>query len=107
MKFILYFLLDSYKVHKNDLMENRWKNLVENRLMELGVGFYFIPPECTSLVQVVDVGVAKSFKDWLRDEWMDWAIELGDGMVDFLPSTCEEVVECINTSLCEVKCECD
>ena len=87
-------ILDSYKVHT--------MNSVERRLQEVGVECYFIPGGCTSVAQPIDVGVGKPFKDRLREKWMDWAIELGEDIVDYPPPSRAQVVGWIDSSLAEI-----
>ncbi len=90
-------LLDNYKVHK--------MVSVEDKLREIGVEAYFIPGRCTSVAQTVDIGVGKPFKDRLRANWMDWAIELSKEIIDFLPQSHEQVIEWIDTSSAEISRE--
>jgi len=54
-------LLDQFKVH--------WTNEVLARLNQLGITPYKIPAGCTGLVQPVDVGIGKPFKDHVRSQW--------------------------------------
>ena len=48
---------------------------VRNKLASMGVSVVKIPEGCTWLVQPVDVGVAKSFRDRCRSKWWQWMIE--------------------------------
>ena len=43
-------------------------------LTNLGVQVVYIPGGCTGLVQPIDVGVCKPFKDRLRGLWWDWLV---------------------------------
>ena len=58
-------MMDNYKAHLT--------KPTRNAMAELGVVFIQLPPNCTSVVQILDVGVNKPFKDyysWQRDQWM-------------------------------------
>lgn len=59
--------LDHFSVHKSAA--------TMARLAEIGVQLELIPAGCTGLVQPVDVGIGKPFKDRIRKTWMDWMIE--------------------------------
>ena len=54
------------------------------------------------MAQPIDVGVGKPFKDRLREKWMDWAIELGEDIVDYPPPSRAQVVGWIDSSLAEI-----
>lgn len=41
-------------------------------LTERNVDLVFVPGGCTALAQPVDVGIAKSFMDGVRDCWVEW-----------------------------------
>ena len=43
-------------------------------LANLGIQLELIPAGTTSLVQPVDVGINKPFKDRLRNEWWKWVV---------------------------------
>jgi hypothetical protein len=62
-------LLDQFKVH--------WTNEVLARLNQLGITPYKIPAGCTGLVQPVDVGIGKPFKDHIRSQWSAWRDDEG------------------------------
>ena len=47
---------------------------VLNKLDSMGVRVIKIPEGCTWLVQPVDVGIGKTFRDHCRDKWWDWMI---------------------------------
>lgn len=59
--------LDSFKVHYSDA--------IKQRLTDLGVNLQIIPGGCTWLVQPVDVGIGKPFKDRCRKLWWNWMME--------------------------------
>jgi DDE superfamily endonuclease len=59
-----FLLLDHFSVH--------WTANVQNRLEEIGVACHRIPPGCTGLVQPIDVGIGKPFKDRLKQQWSEW-----------------------------------
>ena len=67
-----FLMLDQFSVH--------WTAGVQQRLGELGVGCEKIPAGCTGLVQPIDVGVGKPFKDRVRGAW--WT-----SMKEALPNT--------------------
>ena len=67
MNVVPLLLLDSYRCHMMALVV-MWIN-------ELGVEVQHFPGGCTGLCQPVDVGVAKSFKDNLKNQWESWMIE--------------------------------
>ena len=62
-------LLDHFSAH--------WTDEVDARIRELGVQPYKIPPGCTGVVQPIDVGIGKPFKDRVRTKWWDWMIDQG------------------------------
>ena len=57
-------LLDSFRVH---MLAS-----VVQKIQGLGVQVKFIPPGCTGLLQLVDVGYNKTFKAKLRNEYNKW-----------------------------------
>lgn len=65
-------MLDHFSVH--------WTAPVQQRLTELGVACEKIPAGCTGLVQPIDVGIGKPFKDRVRGAW--WT-----SMKESLPNT--------------------
>jgi hypothetical protein len=62
-------VLDMYKVHISES--------TTAALAAIGVTAHIIPGGCTSLVQPVDVGINKPFKDRLRFQWWTWIIGQG------------------------------
>jgi hypothetical protein len=56
--------LDQFSAHETDGLKAR--------MDELGVQLELIPAGCTWLLQPVDVGIGKPFKDRLRAKWWDW-----------------------------------
>jgi len=58
---------DSFSVHKN---EEVIEDLLINRNTEIAV----IPWGCTSILQPLDVGINKPFKDKVRQDFQDWSI---------------------------------
>lgn len=63
--------LDKYRCHM-------MRSVVE-QIQELGVEVQHIPGGCTALVQPVDVGANKPFKNRVRDRWESWMI--ADGLL--------------------------
>ena len=57
-------MLDAFAAHHTES--------VKERLEEIGVTLYQIPPGCTSLTQPIDVGLAKPVKDRYRAKWWAW-----------------------------------
>jgi hypothetical protein len=63
-----------------------------SKLESIGVQLKLIPGGCTWLVQPVDVGIGKPFKDRVRAKWWEWMIEMvqDDALV---PSPSRELVQ--------------
>ena len=61
--------LDSYHCHM--------MNSVVNAIQDLGVEVEHIPGGCTSLCQLVDIGINKPFKAFLCKGWEKWMIDEG------------------------------
>lgn len=76
--------LDSYRCH---MMHS-----VVDAIQSLGVEVEIIPGGCTSLVQPVDVGVNKPFKNRLREYWEGWMIENVDEEQTITVSPSREIV---------------
>ena len=55
------FFLDKYSCHT--------RGRVTNRIEELGVEWDIIPAGCTGLIQPIDVGIGKPFKNRMRYRW--------------------------------------
>jgi hypothetical protein len=64
-----YLLLDSYRCH---MMSS-----VVERIQDLGIEVEHIPGGCTGLVQPVDVGINKPFKNRCRRRWEEYMLEEG------------------------------
>jgi DDE superfamily endonuclease len=62
--------VDSYRCHM------RMATIV-SKSQDLGVEVEHISGGCTSLCQPVDIGVNKSFKNRIRQQWEDWIIVEG------------------------------
>jgi hypothetical protein len=43
-------------------------------LASLRLDYLFLPPETTSILQPIDVGIAKPFKDRIRHKFHDWVV---------------------------------
>ncbi|KAG7336709.1 DDE superfamily endonuclease [Nitzschia inconspicua] len=63
--------LDHFRCHYADT--------VKARLDTIGVQLKLIPKGCTSVVQPIDVGVNKPFKDRIKSLWWAWMIGFGEG----------------------------
>ena len=59
-------ILDLFTIHK--------MGSVVNAIQDLGVEVDFIPPGCTSMVQLVDVGYNKPFKAKVRKQFSNWML---------------------------------
>ena len=70
----VYLLLDSLKVHHTER--------VINYLSSIGVRVEQIPAGCTGILQPIDVGVGKPFKDRIRTKYLNWMHEQGNGEFD-------------------------
>ena len=64
---IPYLLLDKYKCHSTAA--------VAHEIEQLGVEWDILPGGCTGLIQPIDVGIGKPFKNRLRSKWEDWMVE--------------------------------
>ena len=60
-------LLDNFSVHKT--------NATHTTLAEFGTMVQMLPPNFTSKLQILDVGVNKPFKDRLTAIWMQWMVD--------------------------------
>ena len=78
-------LLDAFSVHKTEK--------VKAQLDAIGIKMYNIPPGCTGLVQPIDVGIGKPFKDRLRTLWWDWMMEQNSDASVFTSASREEGIE--------------
>ena len=70
---VLLLILDAYRVHM------MWS--VVNRIQSLGIEVMHIPPSCTYLCQLVDIGINKTLKNGMREKCEDWMLE-GDGITN-------------------------
>ena len=59
-----YLFLDKYSCHT--------QGRITNRIEDLGVEWDIIPGGCTGLVQPIDVGIGKPFKNRMRYRWEEW-----------------------------------
>jgi hypothetical protein len=57
-------MLDDYPAHKTQE--------VRTQLQTLGITVFFLPPGTTHHIQVLDVGINKPFKSYLRKETISW-----------------------------------
>jgi len=62
-----YLLLDKYKCH--------YQGSVAKATENLGVEWDIIPGGCTGLVQPIDVGIGKPFKNRMRYKLEEWLID--------------------------------
>lgn len=63
-----YLLLDKYRCH--------YQGSVAKAIEDLGVEWDIIPGGCTGLVQPIDVGIGKPFKNRMRYKWEEWMMNL-------------------------------
>ena len=81
----VHLILDAFKVH--------WTANVQGRLRALGVTCHEIPRGCTHLVQPIDVGIGKPFKDRLKSKWWSWMRENADDAAIFPAASREDGTE--------------
>ena len=86
-----YLLLDSYKCH---LMSS-----VVHAIQDLGIEVEHIPGGCTGLVQLLDVGVNKPLKNWIRRKWEEYMLEEGLAMTVSKPPTRQRMTTWVTESL--------
>jgi hypothetical protein len=67
---IPYLLLDKYRCH--------YQGSVAKAIENLGVEWDIIPGGCTGLVQPIDVGIGKPFKNRMRYKWEEWMMDKYD-----------------------------
>ena len=75
-------LLDAFSAH--------WSPQTTAKFQEIGITTYKIPPGCTYLVQPIDVGIGKPFKDRVRSKWWQWMLEQGADQATFLSPSREQ-----------------
>ncbi|KAG7344198.1 DDE superfamily endonuclease [Nitzschia inconspicua] len=54
-----------------------YSDIVKAKFDSIGVQLKLIPKGCTSVVQPIDVGVNKPFKDRIKSQWWEWTIGFG------------------------------
>ncbi|KAG7360412.1 DDE superfamily endonuclease [Nitzschia inconspicua] len=64
-----FLFMDHFRCHYSDT--------VKARLDSVGVQLKLISKGCTSIVQPIDVGVNKPFKDRIKSQWWEWMIGFG------------------------------
>ena len=64
---ILILLIDYFLVHKT--------GPVVTAIQALGVEVEFIPPSCTEMVQLVDIGYNKPLKSRFHDQYHEWTYQ--------------------------------
>ena len=74
-------LLDAFSAH--------WTAQTTAKLQEIGITAYKIPPGCTYLVQPIDVGIGKPFKDRVRSFWWQWMLDQGADQATFVSASRE------------------
>jgi hypothetical protein len=72
-------LLDQFSAH--------WTETVRDRMEDLGITPYKIPAGCTAMVQPVDVGIGKPFKDRVRSKWWSWMLQQGADRATFVSAS--------------------
>ncbi|KAG7359208.1 DDE superfamily endonuclease [Nitzschia inconspicua] len=68
---------------------SRWTDDVKERLEQIGITPYKIPPGCTCLVHPLAVGIWKPFKDQVRSKWWQWMIDQGADKSTFVSASRE------------------
>jgi len=86
--------LDSYSVHK--------KAEVVTAIEALGCKVRYIPPGCTGLVQPVDVGIGKPFKDRLTHRWEQHIIGQGVDTATFMAPSRGEMAQWVADELKDI-----
>jgi len=73
-------ILDAYRVHM--------MGSIVNRIQALGIEVQHIPAGCTYLCQPVDVGINRSIKKEMTEQWEEWMINGGgvDGGIAKTPT---------------------
>ena len=71
-------ILDAYRVHM--------MGSIVNRIQSLGIEVQHIPARCTYLCQPVDVGINRSIKNELMEQWEHWMYDRG-GVVEGVTDT--------------------
>ena len=74
-----YLFLDHFPAH--------WTTPVQDKLIQLGITPYKIPAGCTSLVQPIDIGIGKRFKDCVGSKWWDWMHAQGANRSTFVSAS--------------------
>ena len=77
-------LLDSFSAHHSAS--------TTQKLNELGIQKYKLPGGCTGLIQPVDCGIGKPFKDRIRDKWWDHIIEEQESDSPVLTNVSRELI---------------
>jgi hypothetical protein len=80
-------LLDHFSVH--------WTADVRSKLETLGITAHKIPAGCTGLVQPIDVGIGKPFKDRVKALWWEWMKDQGANASTFVSASREQAIEWI------------
>lgn len=80
-------VLDHFSVH--------WTADVRARLETLGITTHKIPPGCTGLVQPIDVGIGKPFKERVKALWWEWMKDQGANAATFVSASREQAIEWI------------
>ena len=63
----VYLFLDQFAAHDTASFRTRMELL--------GVTLKHIPGKCTWLLQPIDVGIGKPFKDRIKEKWFNWMID--------------------------------
>ena len=62
------FIMDNHSTHIDPE--------VKNKITSFRYDISFLPPNCTSRLQPLDLGINKPFKDYYSEMWQDWFEDL-------------------------------
>jgi hypothetical protein len=88
-----------------NMYQHHMMALVVQMTQELGVEVQHIPGGCTSLCQPVDVSFNKPFKDWMRQQWLNWMIAKGIVHGKASPPTRLDMAKWVDATMLEMEGE--
>ncbi|KAG7365792.1 DDE superfamily endonuclease [Nitzschia inconspicua] len=84
----VYLFLDQFAAHDTASFRTRMDSL--------GVTLKLIPGKCTWVLQPIDVGIGKPFKDRVRQKWFRWMINHAEADVDLPNASTDEIQQWVN-----------